>query len=131
MSNVFLQRWQIWLSRKQRHLNLGRFYLRQYRWRAHFFSADENVRTQAENAFSGKAALITNAWQRLQRLRMLAGGIDANQFRLAAQCRYPLRQRTAGADPTLRQISRCSLVAEQKSDTQRDNAGTQAHTQLP
>ncbi|MNS33501.1 hypothetical protein D3C72_656160 [compost metagenome] len=60
MSNVFLQRWQIWLSRKQRHLNPGRFYLRQYRWRAHFFGADQDIRAQTENALSGQTALITN-----------------------------------------------------------------------
>ncbi|MNF85922.1 hypothetical protein D3C84_683400 [compost metagenome] len=62
---------------------------------------------------------------------MLAGGVDTDQFRFAAERADPLRQGPTGADPALWQLGRCGVVADEKSGTERSNAGTQAHKQLP
>ncbi|MNR66716.1 hypothetical protein D3C85_1903510 [compost metagenome] len=62
---------------------------------------------------------------------MLARGIDPHQFRLATQRTDPLRQRASGTDPTLWQLGRYGVIADEKSGTERSNVGTQAHKQLP
>ncbi|MNG99305.1 hypothetical protein D3C79_584710 [compost metagenome] len=108
---------KVGLARKQFDLDPGPADLREHRRRAHFFGAHQHIRTQAQHPFGGQLALITDTRQRLERLRMLAGGIDPDQLLLAAQRRHPLAQCPTGADPALRQRVGLGQGVEHKTGT--------------
>lgn len=82
----------------------GAFELLEYRRRPHFLGADEDIRTQRQHALGSQLALVADARQLFQRLRMLAGGVHPDQLALAAQRHYPFAQRAARAHPALRQL---------------------------
>jgi len=98
MAKVFSRTCGLRLGPKHGHAGPGD--LCQHRRWAHFIRTYQPVRAQAQNAFGGQLALITNTGQCFQGGWMLAGGIDADQPPLSAQRDHPLAQGTASTDPT-------------------------------
>jgi len=127
MREVLLHCAQFGFAGEQLNSHTGVADLCQHRRRAHFLGTYQHIGAQAENALGRQLTLVTDAGQSLERLWVLAGGVDANQALLAAQGADPFAQGATGTHPTLRQLGGQSLGGENKTGAQGDQGSRTAH----